>query len=537
MLQHSMTPTADFTTWGDAGHGPNRAGFRGRRAAAKPPQDRGLWRGFSALMKWQPLLVLAALAHLNVRGQVAREAAPADAGAALIHHWPGSWQLMTEAEVLALPDDATHSLDDLAIAFRVRMEKAPGGDHPLDMLTLEADAVLHLKVQISPSGYLSCSTPNEAYCIFGALPPGREVPVVVNVKRDARQALSGMWVDGVEMSSAVIKPWRAGVSGNVFYLGPQPVPLTVSDIRLYRRALTRPEILGLALPVDAKPPPSLGGRFELMQDEVLAVLGGSEAVAVMEEGSFEARLMRTYSAQRPRVRSLAWEADTVFRQDRPLNFGSLPLQLRRTGATCVLMMFGRQECLERGEEGVADFEAACGRVIAQAKEVTPRLVIVEAAPFEKKALPLPDLTPKNAALALYNDALRRLAEKHGAFFASSGESWHHARPQPLTRDGVNLTEAGARELGLRVQTSTSALEHPEPAALLAAVREKNRLWHHYWRPDNWAFLHGDRTAQPSSRDHLNPQLRWFPAELERYRALIAEKEQEIWKLAQPPKVP
>ncbi|HRJ07729.1 MAG TPA: hypothetical protein PK490_04390 [Prosthecobacter sp.] len=473
----------------------------------------------------------------SLKAQVVREEAPADAGAALIHHWPGPWQLMTEAKALALPDDASHSLDDFAIAFRVRVEKAPGGDHPLDMLTLEADAVLHLKVQISPSGHLSCSTPNEAYCLFGDLPPGREVPVVVNVKRDARQALSGLWVDGVEMSSAVIKPWRAGVSGNVFYLGSQPLPLTVSDIRLYRRALTRSEILSLPLPGESRRLPAMGGRFELMQDEVLAVLGGSEAVAVLEEGSLEALLMRAHAAQLPRVRSLAWEADTVFRQDRPLNFGSLPLQLRRCEATCVLMMFGRQECLERGAEGVADFEAACGRVIAQVKEVTPRLVIVEAAPFEKKAPPLPDLTPKNAALALYNEALRRLAEKHGAFFAGSGESWHHTRPEPLTRDGVNLTEAGAREVGLRVLASTRALEQSEPAALLAAVREKNRLWHHYWRPDNWAFLHGDRTAQPSSRDHLNPRLRWFPAELERYRALIAEKEQEIWKLAQPPKVP
>lgn len=363
--------------------------------------------------------------------------------------------------------------------------------------------------------------------------------IAFSVRRDARQALTGLWVDGVERASAALAPGSLPLGADSVTAGHEILRGVLFEVRLYDRALSRPEILELAQ-WQPEPPaarPKSMYSFEMEKDEVLAVIGGSEAVVVMEEGSFEALLMRAYAAQRPRVRSLAWEADTVFRQDRPLNFGSLPLQLRRCEATCVLLMFGRQECLERGEEGVADFEAACERVIAQVKGVTPRLVIVEAAPFEKKAPPLPDLTPKNAALALYNEALRRLAEKHGAFFADSRESWHHARPQPLTRDGVNLTEAGARELGLRVQTSTSALEHPESAALLAAVREKNRLWHHYWRPDNWAFLHGDRTAQPSSRDHLNPQLRWFPAELERYRALIAEKEQEIWKLAQPPKVP
>jgi hypothetical protein len=108
---------------------------------------------------------------------------------------------------------------------------------------------------------------------------------------------------------------------------------------------------------------------------------------------------------------------------------------------------------------------------------------------------------------------------------------------PLTRDGVNLTESGAGELAERLLIKAGVREAAGLESLRAAVREKNRLWHHYWRPDNWAFLHGDRTAQPSSRDHLNPQLRWFPAELERYQKLIADKENELWKLAEERKVP
>lgn len=510
-------------------------------------------------MKWKHLFVLAALAHLNVRAQVAREPEH-DIEAGVIARLETTFRkhddgdvLKSHARVLTLKERRfataepaiAGSVTDFSASLHFFCDSAQVADTmpllhgPGWALTLVAGKDARLEIE-SPSGkplVLTVpllenrpSTPEHHHIAF-------------SVRRDARQALTGLWVDGVERASAALAPGSLPLGADSVTAGHEILRGVLFDVRLYDRALSRPEILELAQ-WQPEPPaarPKSMYSFEMEKDEVLAVLGGSEAVAVMEEGSFEALLVRAYYAQRPRVRSLAWEADTVFRQDRPLNFGSLPLQLRRCEATCVLLMFGRQECLERGEEGVADFEAACERVIAQVKEVTPRLVIVEAAPFEKKAPPLPDLTPKNAALALYNDALRRLAEKHGAFFASSGESWHHARPQPLTRDGVNLTEAGARELGLRVLTSTSALEHPESAALLAAllaaVREKNRLWHHYWRPDNWAFLHGDRTAQPSSRDHLNPQLRWFPAELERYRALIAEKEQEIWKLAQPPKVP
>ena len=49
----------------------------------------------------------------------------------------------------------------------------------------------------------------------------------------------------------------------------------------------------------------------------------------------------------------------------------------------------------------------------------------------------------------------------------------------------------------------STLRHPLANVVLHALRQlliaKNRLWFDYWRPQNWAFLAGDRTAQPSSR--------------------------------------
>ena len=37
--------------------------------------------------------------------------------------------------------------------------------------------------------------------------------------------------------------------------------------------------------------------------------------------------------------------------------------------------------------------------------------------------------------------------------------------------------------------------------------------------------------QPSSRDHLDPTKRWFPAEMEQYVGLIEQKDREIWDAA------
>jgi hypothetical protein len=358
--------------------------------------------------------------------------------------------------------------------------------------------------------------------------------IAVSVKRDARQSLTGVWIDGVEVITGVLPPGPIMMKKGSVIAGDEKLRGVVADLRLYDHALSRPEIIALSqqLSDTTKSRPKGMYSFELEKDEVIALLGGSEAVAIAEEGSLESLLMLSYAAQKPKLRSLAWETDTVFRQDRPLNFGDLSLQLRRCEATCVFLMFGRQECLERGESGLEEFRAALDKMMETCKATTPRLVIIEAAPFEKNPPPLPDLSAKNAALAKYNKVLRALAEKHGAFFASSGEGWNHQRSYRLTTDGVNLTRAGARELGLRVLTSARLIERPDVTELRPLIQAKNKLWHEYWRPSNWAFLYGDRTAQPSSRDHLNPQVRWFPKELEKYQGMIREKEEAIWKQAE-----
>jgi hypothetical protein len=76
---------------------------------------------------------------------------------------------------------------------------------------------------------------------------------------------------------------------------------------------------------------------------------------------------------------------------------------------------------------------------------------------------------------------------------------------------------------------------PTLPGLHAAIVAKNRLWFHYTRPQNWAFLAGNRTNQPSSRDHLDPSKRWFPEEMEQWVPLIEAKEKEIWALAAAPR--
>jgi hypothetical protein len=93
-----------------------------------------------------------------------------------------------------------------------------------------------------------------------------------------------------------------------------------------------------------------------------------------------------------------------------------------------------------------------------------------------------------------------------------------------------MAGAIAKALGGKADVRPSRTQG-EAALLLQLINAKNRLWFNYWRVQNWAFLAGDRTNQPSSRDWRDPSIRWFPPEREKFLPLIAEKEDEIWAFA------
>ncbi|WP_395742741.1 hypothetical protein [Prosthecobacter sp.] len=446
----------------------------------------------------------------------------------LLAKWEGMMPLQAWSP-LSLPAPAQKArLEDFAVAFAFRIEAPPAAEHETHFLSLlyEGDKPL-LNFHLTPTE-LVVSIPGHGPSHQARFPqqlPGRWWHVALNVKRDAKQALSGLWLNGIELNS-----WREPsaplmLTQSLFASNSGALRGQITGLRLYDRTLSRPEILELA----AQPPlaelrPTLApfaANKSLMTGEVVAILGGTEAVAVVEDGTLEALLVAQFPGSRIKVRDLSWEADTVFRQDRPMNFGGIPQQLQRARATAAMLMFGRQECLERGESGLAEFKTALDKLVSTCATVTPRIILVQPPPFEGA------LAEHNAALKKYAAAITEVAAAHGALQASQTTP-----SQPgSTRDGLNLTSSGATLLGTSIAQLWSKDAMAPDARLKSLIQQKNTLWHRYWRPANWAFLHGDRTAQPSSRDHADPAQRWFPTELEQYLPLIETKENEISQLA------
>lgn len=487
-------------------------------------QEAGHGPSFVASML-NRLLSITFLLTSSVSAQVSGDVSDLEAG--LMAKWDGRMPLDAD-KPLRLPDAADGvKLGDFAVSFMLRLEGYPRGDHALELLWMTVDEAYLLRFEVPPErGLILRRDWNDLAMRDSEMNAAKTWQhVVVNIKRDARQSLSGLWTNGVEVQSWKEPPGAIELKNAEFLLPGVLKRGQITNLWLYNRALTRPEILELAaMPPMASMKPGLEpfpGSMKLMTEEVIAVLGGTEAVAMMEEGTMEALMLMQFPGSRVKVRNLAWEADTVFRMDRPMNFGGLKQQIQRAQATSVMLIFGRQECLERGEAGLVEFRAALENIVAVCAEVTPRLVLVEPPAFEG------ELTKHHPTLKKYAAVIEEVAKQHGALFAAQGAD---LKPGS-TRDGLNLTSMGAAAFGMSLAKLWGSDVKAPDGRLKALISQKNTLWHRYWRPANWAFLHGDRTAQPSSRDHTDPAQRWFPGEVEQFKPLIEAKENEIWKLA------
>jgi hypothetical protein len=282
----------------------------------------------------------------------------------------------------------------------------------------------------------------------------------------------------------------------------------------------------------------------LKPNDVIALVGGEDMVAASEYGYLELLLQRALPQHHLKVRSLAWEGDTVFEQPRDLNYPSLEQQLDDLGATVVIMQFGQMESLagtSKLPEFIKAYEKLIERVGAGGKR---RVVLVEPFILDKPVV------GSNEYPRTVRDLASRLKIPCAPASTTKGEAANdgmHLNPAGHIKEGFELsvvlsTFRGTAQAGLAPAegegmpspisiADSGAVQSPEHEKIRQIIAAKNRLWFNYTRPQNWAFLNGDRTEQPSSRDHLDPSKRWFPEEMKQWLPLIDTKEKEIWDLA------
>jgi putative membrane-bound dehydrogenase-like protein len=303
---------------------------------------------------------------------------------------------------------------------------------------------------------------------------------------------------------------------------------------------TQGEILGRFGEIELKAPiPAFpNGTFEVQTNEVIVLVGQENFVREQKAGELESRLASAFAEKRPRFRSMAWQADTVYEQWRDLNFGSWAAQLETAGATMVVAQFGQIEALD-GVGRLPEFTAAYHRLLDQFAGRTRRLVLVSPIPFEKPNAPdAPDLTQRNSDVAAYVEAIRDLARQRSAIFVDLFHPWALRPPgTPFTDDGIHLIDAGVREVARAIARQLGVEENPSAsmAQLREGIVEKNRLWFDCWRPANWSFVYGDRVSQAFGKG-AGSEIS-LKQNFERLNALVLSADDRIHALARGESVP
>jgi putative heme-binding domain-containing protein len=273
-----------------------------------------------------------------------------------------------------------------------------------------------------------------------------------------------------------------------------------------------------------RPAPFAEGRFTTTAEDVVVLTGPENLVLEQGQGHLEATLTARLGVAAPRFRHMGWEGDTVFRQNRMMEWGDWRSNLRGAGATTLFAWFGQVEALDltRTPE---EFATAYEKLLREFAEVTPRIVVLGPTPFEKPADPrVRDNTGLNPRLVRFAGAAEAVARRHGFLYvdllglkAPAGAT--------LTRDGLHLTATGARLVAAAVADRLTPGTAQPDEALRTAIVTKNRLWFDTWRCMNWAFAYGDRTTQPFAKGAPNHPS--FVEEIRQHQPMLAHADAVI----------
>jgi lysophospholipase L1-like esterase len=243
-----------------------------------------------------------------------------------------------------------------------------------------------------------------------------------------------------------------------------------------------------------------GFRFE--KGDMVALVGSTFLEREGRHGHIETALTQAYPALGLRFRNLAWSADTVQGHARSYfgppqeGFDRLKGHLEMVKPTVVLCQYGSAEAWD-GPEQVSAFIEGYGRFLdmVDAAAGKPRIVLLSPMPAEHRP-PAPDPGPYNAKVAVYRDAIRKLAAARGAAFIDAFALAQQLPDtlRPLTDNGLNYSAKGHAAIAALTPVVTGATSVAPAAdeALRALVVEKNRLFFHRWRPANETYLFGFR---------------------------------------------
>jgi len=282
--------------------------------------------------------------------------------------------------------------------------------------------------------------------------------------------------------------------------------------------------LGLMLPL------LRAAGLDLRDGDRVVFLGDTFLEREGDYGHLEAALTRRFADRNVTFRNLAWAGDTPTGKARASFDWNKPdsdwlkrvkEQIAIVKPTVAILSYGMTATLEGGVGGADRHRAELGRLMDAVNEVgggNVRFVLLS--PLQQQG-ERPD-SDRSKALEAIATATRELAGERKAEYGDVlGISRNLSRLRMVLYDTpVLLNEIGYSMLSARlVETLTGGKPEDDgtPPALLAAIRKKNELFFHRWRPANWTYLFGFRKHEQGQN----------AGEIPKFEPLIAEWESRI----------
>ncbi len=289
-------------------------------------------------------------------------------------------------------------------------------------------------------------------------------------------------------------------------------------------------------------------RLELEHGDRIVLIGNTLAERMLYYGHWEALLQTRFPEHQLVVRNLGWSADELTLRPRSKDFDDHGHTLEDHKPDVILAFFGFNESFG-GEAGLAKFKQDLENFIQTTTttkyngEHAPTLVLVSPIANEDRTdRNILAGTWNNERIGQYTEAMRQIAaEKEVQFvdlFAPTLELYEKVE-QPLTINGCHLSDEGNERLAPILDEGLFREVHPihllsvypveRMKRLLAEVNEKNLQFFYDYRAVNGYYIYGGR-KEPFGVVN-------FPAEFEKLRKMIANRDERIWKVAQGESVP
>ena len=274
----------------------------------------------------------------------------------------------------------------------------------------------------------------------------------------------------------------------------------------------------------------------------IAYIGNTMADRMQHHGWLETYLHALFPRHALTFRNLGFAADQVAERPRSANFGDANQWLTKCKADVVFCFFGYNEAL-RGPSKLPKFESELTKMIREMRsqqyqgQSPPRLVLFSPIAHENLSSPhLPDGKQNNENLKQYTNAMQRVCSEQGVRFVdlfTTSQALYQRQAQPLTINGIHLTESGNKLFAAEIIHQLFSLPPPKDSGQLTklrdAVLEKNFYWFNRYRVVDGFNVYGARSKLAW---HGQSNADVMRREMEVFDVMTINRDQRVWAIAQ-----